>query len=189
MFENTKIVYSEPQQYLADINTPLSFGIKKVGIIPTFKGRYNPQEELKLILFLGYEGDRALALLENIEPHKTIFVIPKPAFYPEWEGVTEELNRAILSLAERSSIFYSHSQDPNSTYDLLKKIIDPLDSDNIDNWYIAPLGTKLQAIGVYYFVSEYPEIASVIYGTPIKHNEKSFSEGIGKTFEVAKRKN
>ena len=181
LMNSTRILYTEPGKYLADMDMPLSFGIKEIGIIPTFKGNYDPHKELKLILFLGYDGDRALALLENIEPHKTIIVIPKPAFYPEWEGKTEKLNGAVLAAVDDKCVHYSHSQDPDSTVDLLKRLIKPENEDVPDNWYIAPLGTKLQALGVYYFTSKWPDVASVVHASALKHNDEKFSEGIGKT--------
>ena len=178
----TRILYTEPKNYIAELGVPLSFGLKNISIIPTFKGKYDPREELILVLFLGYEGDRALALLENIEPHKTIVVIPKPAFYPEWEGKTEELNRAVLSMVDSSSIYYSHSQDPVANLKLLEELIKPENGNIKNNWYIAPLGTKLQALGAYAFVSRWPDAASIIYSSPLSHNEDKFSKGIGRTF-------
>jgi hypothetical protein len=187
LWDGLRLYYTLPVKYLTDMIHPLSYGLGEIAIIPTFKGFYNPHEELKLILFLGYDGDRALALLEGIEPHKTMLVIPQPAFYPEWEGKTEELNRAILSQTDEGSVFYSDAQDPISTFKLLEKIICPRKEFNQGNWYIAPLGTKLQAVGVYYFLAKYPEAASVIYAALLRHNEDAFTEGIGKTFEVSKR--
>lgn len=185
LFESTRLLYTEPQKYAAQLNQPLSFGLKEIAAIPTFTGIYDSLKELTLIVFLGYEGDRALALWENIEPHKTIAVIMKPAYHDEWEGKTEEINSALLASLERESILYVDS-NPLSTVELLKNLIFS-NKPKQTNWYIAPLGSKLQTVGLYYFLSKYPEAASIIYASPLRHNETYFSKGIGRTVLVPSR--
>jgi len=156
--------------------------------VPTFTAPYDPQGELILVIFLGYEGDRALALWENIEPHRTIAVIGKPAYYPEWEGQTEKMNTAILAAIDEDSILYADSRDPHSAKELLKELIFSHPKRN-DNWYIAPLGTKLQTVGIYYFISEHPEAANVVYASPQGHNQEYFSTGIGRTIIIPAKTN
>jgi len=189
LFESLRILYTEPLEYMINLDQPLSSGLKEVTVVPTFTGRYDSQNELILVIFLGYEGDRALALLENVEPHKTIAVIPSPAYHPEWEGKTEEMNAALLVALDSKNICYVDSRDPFATASLLDNLINPRNETQRCNWYIAPLGTKLQTLGVYYFISKHPDVASIIYAKPLEHNEPYFSEGIGRTWLVPGREN
>jgi hypothetical protein len=182
LLASTRMLYTDPKLYGSNINKPLSEGLKEIAVFPTFTGKYDPQQKLTLVLFLGYEGHKALALWENIEPNKTIAIIPKPAYHPEWEGKTEEMNPALLSALDKDSILYADSRDPTSTFELLEEIIMPDCVSTNSNLYIAPLGTKLQAVGIYYFVAKYPDMASVIYASPLRHNEEFRSTGIGSTW-------
>src|SRR5688572_31830241 len=42
-----------------------------------------------LLILLGYEGDRAMALFNNLDPSETLLIVPKPAFHQEWERSEE----------------------------------------------------------------------------------------------------
>ena len=65
-----------------------------------------------LAIFLGYEGDRAMGLFENVDPHRCILIVPKPAFHPEWEGRTEKMNTTIIRALGKKSIRYADSRNP-----------------------------------------------------------------------------
>lgn len=176
-----RLVYTEPADYKQSLDEPLSYGIKGVKIVPTFSAPYKPQEELCLIVFLGYERDRALGLVESIQPHRTIGVIARPAYRPEWEGRSEQINAALLASLDSSDIFYVDSRNPLHSHRLLERLA-VSESVAGPNLYISPLGTKPQTIGIYSFVRKHRTFASVVYAAPIAHSHQYITEGLGPTW-------
>ena len=183
LLHHTRLLYTEPKEY-AVVATSVwqSPGISEVSIIPTFKGLYDSQRDLALVLFLGYEGDRALATWENVEPNATYVVIPRPAYQPEWEGRTERHNAALLAALDfEESVRYADSREPASTFNLLERLIG--ERDNVElNWYVSHLGTKLQLIGLYYFLARHPDTVSVIDSKPYGDAVEYESLGVGQTW-------
>lgn len=181
----TRLLYTEPDDYeVVESSIWTSPGIREVSIVPTFKGLYDSQRALVLVLFLGYEGDRALATWEIVEPNATYVVIPKPAFHPTWEGKTERHNAAILAaLDPDENIRYAHSREPRSTYELMDQLVREWPDEEV-NWYVSHLGTKLQMIGLYYFLARHRDDVSVIDSKPYGGHVEYKSIGIGQTWEV-----
>ena len=181
LLKNVRILYTEPQDYETNLFNPLSFGIKKIFPIPLFSGEHDFSNESMLIIMLGYEGNRALALLEKKDPNKCLLLIAKPPYHKEWEGRTEEMNKAIINLVGESNIRYIDSRNPMIVANQLREL---LSDPNISayNHYISPLGTKPQTIGLYLYLSTKPQNTILIYGSPLRHNELFYSHGIGDTW-------
>lgn len=189
LLSHTRLIYTEPKDYITDLDQPLSFGLKKISLIPTFVGQYDPSKDLLLVIFLGYEGDRAMALLENIDPNRCIVVIPKPAYHPEWEGRTEKMNSTILRALSEENVRYADSRSPTKVAQQLEATLsEPERSLEKYNHFIAPLGTKPQTVGIYLYTTWHPDSASIIYVAPLRHNEPFLSTGIGRSWLLPLRK-
>jgi len=67
-WDRLTIVYSEPEDYDVSQFIPLSFGLTSLQQIPGFSACPDLSRPVHLVLFLGYEGDRALAVYEHVEP-------------------------------------------------------------------------------------------------------------------------
>jgi hypothetical protein len=91
------IVYSEPDEYEIEGHLPLSFGVSCVLQLPGFSSSPNPSRPLHAVMFLGYEGDRAFATYELLQPQTTTVVIPDPPFRQCWKGRTEAQNKNLLA--------------------------------------------------------------------------------------------
>ncbi len=181
LLKHVRILYTEPLDYETNLFNPLSFGIKKIFPIPLFSGEHDFSNESMLIIILGYEGNRALALLEKKDPNKCLLLVAKPPYHEEWEGRTEEMNKPIINLVGKSNIRYIDSRNPTIVANQLHEILsDP--SISSYNHYISPLGTKPQTIGLYLYLSTKPQNTILIYGSPIRHNELFYSHGIGDTW-------
>jgi len=181
LLNHTRLLYTEPKKYVIDLVQPLSFGLKEISVIPTFSGQCDPHKDLLLVIFLGYEGDRAMALFENMDPHRCITVIPKPAYRPEWEGTTEKMNSTILNALDKKSIKYADSRNPVRVTEHLRNILSEYPRDKY-NYYIAPLGTKPQTVGIFLYTILHPDETTLIYAAPLRHNEPFYSTGIGPTW-------
>ena len=182
-WDSTRLVYTEPDDYVVSLDQPLSYGTRGVETIATFEGRYDPAKDLLLLVMLGYEGDRARALCEGLAPHHTILVIPRPAYHREWELRTEEMNAGIMALVGAANVRYADARNPATVARQLEEILsEPQWSPEKMNHYIAPLSTKPQAIGLYAYIRRHPHVARVVYAAPHRHNQEYFSTGVGPTW-------
>lgn len=176
-----RFLYTEPEDYMTDLFQPLSFGIRNIFPIPTYSGNFDFSKNSLLVLILGYEGDRALALLEEMDPTECLLLVAKPAYHAEWEGRTEEMNREIINVVGESRIKYIHSRNPVMVFRQLRELLSS--SDNLQyNHIISPLGTKPQTLGLYLYLSTHPSNTVIIYGSPSRHNELFYSKGIGRSW-------
>ena len=180
-WERLWIVYSEPEKYEIEGYLPLSFGISSVAPLPGFTASPNPSRPLHAVMFLGYEGDRAFATYEILQPKKTTVIIPDPPFRETWKGRTEEQNRNLLSaIDDRYSVERADAIDPLSSMEILQKICnDDTNSRSEFSRTLCPLGTKPQALGAYMYLRQCTDPPSVIYSRVLRPNRRYYSHGIG----------
>ncbi len=178
-WDRITVVYSEPEDYDVSIFVPLSFGLANLQQIPGFSACPDLSRPLHLVLFLGYEGDRSLAVYEHIQPMQTTLVIPYPPFKPNWEGRTEEFNATLLATVGDQPTEKVDAIDPDESTSSLLRI---LGKENIRGSHakiICPLGTKPQTLGIYSYVRACIDPPAIVYASPLRHNHDFFSHGIG----------
>ena len=159
---------------------PLSFGISSITQLPGFSASPNPSRPLHAAMFLGYEGDRAFATYEILQPKRTTVIIPDPPFRLHWKGRTETQNRNLLSaIDDRCSLERADSIDPESSVEALRKIFGDVNSRSEFSRTICPLGTKPQVLGSYVYLRECSDPPSVIYSEVLRRNHDYYSRGIG----------
>lgn len=178
------IVYSEPEEYEIEGQLPLSFGVSSVTQLPGFTASPNPSRPLHAAMFLGYEGDRAFATYEILEPQKTTVIIPDPPFKEAWRGRTEQQNQNLLASIDQYSLECADSIDPESSVAVLYKVFgDPtLRSDFART--LCPLGTKPQTLGAYMYLRQCVDTPSVIYSGALRHNHSYYSSGVGRQWLI-----
>jgi hypothetical protein len=137
-------------------------------------------------MFLGYEGDRAFATYELLQPQKTSVVIPNPPFKPQWQGRTEKLNSNLLSSIGVIRLENADSIDPDSTFDLLENVLGPVKQRSEFSRAICPLGTKPQTVGGYLYIRKCIDPPAVIYSRALRHNHSYYSHGVGATWLIHK---
>ena len=187
LWESLRLIYTEPKDYVVDMYLPMSVGIKEVAPIPGFTNIKPPDKPVLLVIMLGYEGDRAMALFQSIEPNETVLLVPRPAYRPEWEGRTEELNRQLVSLLGEDAIVYADSRDPLQVKIALNEVLDT--RYPTENWtcLVSPLGTKPQTVGLYLLWRDNPGSCAIVYAQPLRHNKRYYSKGSGPTWELGIR--
>lgn len=187
MLARCQFLHTEPGDFRTSDNESISHGVSSIRVLETLAGRNNPAHDKTLVLFLGYEGRRALALWDDLDPHVTIPVIPHPPYRPEWAGRTEEQNRYLLSCIPRELVRHSHALDPEATQRLLEQLIPDLPPEvEANDYLIAPLGTKAQTLGVYRFWRRRPGLASVVYATPGEYRQGQATFGCGRMWLIDK---
>lgn len=184
MWESLRLLYTEPKDYGVDMYLPMTTGIREVAPIPGFTNLRPPDKPVLLVIMLGYEGDRAMALFQTIEPNETVLLVPRPAYRPEWEGRTEELNSQLVSLLGQDAIAYADSRDPLKVKTVLGSILGSRYPTRDWTGLVSPLGTKPQTVGLYAFWRENRDSCAVIYAQPLRHNERYYTRGSGPTWEL-----
>ena len=180
------VAYSEPGDYLVSKYIPLSFGLASLQQTPGFSACPDLSRPVHLVMFLGYEGDRALAVYEQIQPLKTTLAIPYPPYRPGWKGRTEYFNQDLLALVGEDAIRNVDALEPDATSEALAAILgESADRDNFAR-IVCPLGTKPQTLGVYNYLRRTDDPPAVVYAGPLRHNHSFFSKGLGETWLLKK---
>lgn len=157
--------------------TALSWGVKEIKPVPGFLGNCLPWQDDILVLFLGYEGERAFQIMQKLEPKKTIAVLPNPPSYPYAGHPTSTLNRRILNRpSDEVERCEANALDPESARDLLLKLSKKYEYEEKCNLIISPLCTKIQTLGILlFFWTKKDTNAEVIYASPFWYNEKKYT--------------
>jgi hypothetical protein len=179
-------VYSEPEDYDVSKYIPLSFGLSTLHQIPGFAACPDLSRPLHLVLFLGYEGDRALAVYEHIQPMQTTLAVPYPPFKPSWIGRTEKFNADLLAIVGEELTVKVDSIDPDVVHSALVEILGPAGRRDHYARVLCPLGTKPQTLGIYSYIRECVDPPAIVYASPLRHNHEFFSHGVGNSW-VLKR--
>ena len=175
------VVYSEPGDYVVSKYIPLSFGLASLQQIPGFSACPDLSRPVHLMMFLGYEGDRALAVYEQTQPMKTTLVIPHPPYNPSWAGRTEQFNRDLLALVGDDATVRIDALDPDATSRALTNCFGLAKRHDVAR-VICPLGTKPQTLGIYSYTRKSDDPPAIVYAGPLRHNHSFFSSGIGKSW-------
>lgn len=181
IWDRLYIVYSEPSDYLVSQHIPLSFGLASLQQTPGFSACPDLSRPVHLMIFLGYEGDRALAVYEQTQPMKTTLAVPHPPYRPSWEGRTEQFNSELLALAGEQAVLKVDALDPDATTATLTNVFGRSARDDFAR-IICPLGTKPQTLGVYSYTRKSDDPPAIIYAAPLRHNHAFFSKGLGDTW-------
>lgn len=181
LWDRLTVVYSEPADYVVSRHIPLSFGLMTLQEIPGFSACSDLSRPVHLMMFLGYEGDRALAVYEQTQPMKTTLVIPHPPYQATWKGRTEEFNRDLLALVGEDAIVKGDPVDPDATHAILTTVLGA-DRTADEARIVCPLGTKPQTLGTYSFTRQCSDPPAIIYASPLRHNHTFFSDGVGRSW-------
>lgn len=181
-WERLTVVYSEPEEYDVSQYIPLSFGLASFQQIPGFSACPDLSRPVHLVLFLGYEGDRALAVYEHVEPMRATLVVPHPPYRPSWTGRTETFNSDLIALVGEGGTQKVDPIDPDETRSALVRILGDGRKRGPDAKIVCPLGTKPQTLGIYAYLRECADPPAVVYASPLRHNHAFYSYGIGNTW-------
>jgi hypothetical protein len=181
-WERLCVVYSEPEDYDVSKYIPLSFGLSTLQQIPGFSACPDFSRPLHLVLFLGYEGDRALAVYEHLQPMQTMLVVPHPPYKPPWVGRTERVNADLLAIIGEGLTEKVDSIDPDKVRHALIKILGDGSKRGQHAKVICPLGTKPQTLGIYGYIRTCADPPAIVYASPLRHNHEFFSHGVGNTW-------
>ncbi|MFP2957454.1 hypothetical protein ACLEPN_06380 [Myxococcus sp. 1LA] len=178
-------VYAEPISYKVH-NSPSSFtvfdlseGFNGLSPLPGFARLRGPEDETNAIFvpFLGFEGMRVKSLAMNLDPiPKTIPIVGLPGYRIEFPAHAVASNRDFLEDQRAlGDIRLARASCPFEAQHILAEI----QRDFPDRYmYIAPIGTKPQALGAVLYALENPESSELMYDHPKRKANRS--RGIGR---------
>lgn len=178
-----RLFYTEPNKYDSeDRNGWLTSGVKSVRTIPGFGGIQQPQKKKLLVMFLGHEEERAAITWKRHQPNMTIPIIPCPNYKDDFDGIVENRHHAMLSRMGNSKYQVKiPARGIEESRDIVLAIWEKYYGDYF--FIVAPLGTKLQSLGVY-MAAKIKRDIQITYAMPSLYNYNSFSQGVDKIWEI-----
>ncbi len=164
------------QRYLP---SKLTRGTEQITTIPNFFGSPSMDKETILVLFLGFEPERALSVWKHYNPARTIALITNP---PR-SGNADYLKYARQNNAELLAMSSVEVRDvvADSPY-AAKEVLEDIHEEIKDkyNMVVGPFGTKPQAVGVFLFHREHRKV-QVIYSFPSTYTRSYLKRQPGDT--------
>jgi hypothetical protein len=171
-----RILYTPASYSFSHGRSRMSYGVKYVAPVPFYAGIQHPEKRDLLLLFLGYEGERAVRLWRSVEPERTIAVVSYPALRPGGHLPAITNNKTLLEMdpavvEQRRAAAAS----PEQTFDLLQQVHAEYEGWNI---MISALGPKVQTLGIYLFFEHHPTcLSQVLYAPAASYDEKHYTVG------------
>lgn len=181
LINNLRIFYTTPINYEIDFSK-LAYGAGKIDVIPTFEGKHDPRAESVLLVMLGYEGDRSFSLWEKIEPDDCYLGYPYPAYNKNWKDRSFKFNKEIIAAVGKKKMIKVSSKNPIETMRTLEKLSKKIDHKKCKNFMISPMGTKPQAVGMFFYYWNSGFYPTIMYSHPKSHDE--YSKGIADTYFI-----
>lgn len=159
------VFYTEPKSYIFTeglYNTyRSSLGPLTPLEIPGYTGSDIGGQERLLVILLGFDGDLAKEISEDVAPEHTIVVNGFPGYALKFKDISLICNEKLIN-SQVQSVRYARANNPFELYNLLEKLKES-HGDSFIN--IAPLGTKPMAIGACMFAIHNPKVR-IIYPIP-----------------------
>jgi hypothetical protein len=159
--------------------TKLTRGVEQITTMPNFYGSPSMKKQTLLILLLGFESERSLAVWKQFNPAKTIALITNPPRHGNFDYLKYARGNNDHLLAQPSvEVRDVLADNPYS----VKKMLEAIYSETRGsfNMVIGPFGTKPQAVGVFLFCLEHPK-AQVIYSFPVNYTKSYLQRQPGPT--------
>lgn len=158
----------------------LSKGVSQVRSVLGFPGKLLPSRRLHLVLLVGFEHERAKAVIEAFEPSVLTLGLGQrdqsisPSHYESnclfFEDVKKFVaRRAVLGSSVR--LFSFSCVDPQKACDAVLEEIKQVPGYNT---VICPMNTKLSTLGAALAATESPDI-QLCYSRAIEYNEHGYS--------------
>jgi len=163
--KNMYFLYTEPASY--DILTKGTMIAKDV---PGYSGAKDLGKKDALVILLGFEGNRAVQVLNEVNPDLTIPVNGFPSYRPNFKDRSIMENKELLSEDDiLKNLCYAPANDPFETKNLLEEIY--FKYSHRYNITIVPLGTKPMAFGSCLFAMEHKD-CRIVYSYPKEYSAK-----------------
>jgi len=197
---NLRIVYSEanlyhptereykqdPLKWTTDEGMGLARGVSSVMPSPDHPGCRRDMLPEAVIVFPTFKPERSRAIIAHVDQSflvrpkdRVIWLIGDPHL-PEDHWRADAL-RAINEIPPSAPVHEVSTFDYKKTLETLERVHRPLDCMYHVN--VAPLGSKLQSVGIVLLWYVRPEV-SIIFASAREHNAAQYSEGCKATWRI-----
>ncbi len=182
--ETLQVCYTKPLIYGTALGRELSFGIRETVYLP-----YCPLEPLAprtgFIALLGHETYRLEHLLQEIEPDLCMVLLGEPGYTDDMAEYSQTVNQRLIRRVEYDRLYRLETvpaDDIVRCHELLVEILADLRQKDCGHVYIAPLGTKLQALAVDALSQDSAGTKlSLAYAIPKRYEYSNYSRGFRET--------
>jgi len=150
-----------------------TIGLKEVIALPGFEGTVGCRPTV-LVISVGFEGARAYSLFKRYDPFRALAVLGDPGEKaPERDVILGTARRNNSNLLATDSVYTVNlpSYDPATFCELCEQHIEWLQREvlkiqgSVPDIVLAPVGTKLQAVGLFEVWSRHKEY-QIAYAVP-----------------------
>ncbi|MDE0621307.1 MAG: hypothetical protein OXH83_06515 [Bryobacterales bacterium] len=182
--EVTRVCYTKPLVYATAFGKELSYGIRKTVYLP-YHGSERARSGTGLIALLGHEPRRVERIVQEVEPDRCVVLIGDPGFTGDMAEYSKRANASLIRRANYDRHYrqaVAPTDDIDLCVDVLAREINTLHEDGCGNVYVAPLGTKLQALALD-VLRRRNDMGwiSLAYAVPDRYERRSYSQGFGTT--------
>ena len=182
--EVARICYTKPVVYATAFGKELSHGIRKTVYLP-YRETEPAGDGTGLIALLGHEPRRLERIVQEIEPDLCVVLIGEPGFTDDMAAYSRRANESLIRRTEYDRHFrraVAPTDDVERCVDVLAEQLHALHEDGCRNVYLAPLGTKLQALAVDVLGRRNDAGRLLLaYAVPDRYERRSYSQGFGAT--------
>lgn len=183
--DEIRICYTEPLSYATSFGRQLSYGIDRTVYVP-YQTVGRRTRNVGLVAFLGHERFRLERIIQELEPDKSIVGLGTPGFSSNMEDYSRKVNESIMHRASydgQYEVISLSTSDYITNFRQLQTVLNCLKVGGCDTIYLAPLGTKLQAISFELLRrSETNTRMLLAYTIPRTYERNLYSQGNGRTF-------
>jgi len=183
--ETIRVSYTEPLAYATAFGKALSYGIDRTVYLPYAAASYRSRG-VGLIAFLGHEKQRLEYIIQELEPDVSVIVIGEPGFSRDMVEDSKRINESLLG---RSTYDHQYrlakvpANDLQGTVDALRDELERMKRRGCDSVYLAPLGTKVQALGIDILRRAQVGVRMLLaYSIPKRYEKRLYSQGSGPTY-------
>ncbi len=169
------IIYISPFDYFP----PLSYGYKRFLIPPYFEGPNSFKKSIALIIFTGLELDRAINLIQEIEPLFLILLNPEPGTIDVADKSRNIIDKIKSTQEISTKILDITANDPIKCKDEFNEILNIY--QNFD-FYVSVMGPKIEVFAVLLAYLEDPRFR-IVYPIPMYYNTENYSNDCYEIYE------
>ncbi len=179
-----RILYSEPEGYSTERKGGwLTRGVQSVEPMFGFGGIQDPILRKLLVILPGHEGERTYITWRCHQPDKTLVISQGEPYHEGLNDIAERENSLLQTMLGDICLYgyRAPAREVDGVYLELERIYSRYAHKY--NIVIAPMGTKMQTLGIYLFAESRPDV-QITYAVPIEYNWRDYSWGVGKKWEI-----
>ncbi|CAG1003553.1 MAG: hypothetical protein OIN86_16680 [Candidatus Methanoperedens sp.] len=183
VIDTIRILYISPNEY----GDWLTNGYRYSMIPPFFEGPPSFEKKRALFIITGFEYERAISLIDDLQPSFLILGKPSSEYPEEFDYVGEELIQKLKSTRKISMEPYEINVfDPFQCKETFQNII--LEYSQHYDFFVAPMCPKLGLLGIYLAYEEKQNFR-IIYPVPLIYNVGDYSTGCRNVYEITLKYN